>query len=184
MVMEIWCEIYFFIIKHQVFLLVVFTFALAVFTGALFYVAYRSLKKQGVYYEATSRPFVNVVEDSIELIKSSPTTDLQCVLKNFGNSPAKDVQVQSDFFSCENLKYEKIFEQGEVIYSIYPNMTLQTNYIGLNIIKNDKNVAYLHFAITYKDMANNKHNTLSIFTFKFDRIGFTGDYQLVNSIFD
>ncbi len=48
-------------------LLVVFTGALAIFTAGLFYVTSRSLKKQGEYYKAISRPFVSIVVDSINL---------------------------------------------------------------------------------------------------------------------
>ena len=70
------------------------------------------------------------------------------------------------------------------MFSLYPNMTLQTVYYSLDVFKNDKNVSYLHFAITYKDLANKKHNTLSIFTFKIDSISFPENYQLIYSHFD
>ena len=165
--------------------LVIITAVLAVFTGGLFGVAYWSLKKQGDYYKATTRPFVNLVgfpKNIMDYNKSE--IELNYDFKNYGNTPAKDVQYESGFLSDERREYKKDFMEGEYTYLIFPDETITITKEKFAINISEEKEAYLHIAITYKDMAKKTHYTLRIYHYSTDNQGILQQPELIYSNFD
>ncbi|MFC1528729.1 hypothetical protein ACFL5B_02345 [Candidatus Latescibacterota bacterium] len=200
------------------FILILLTGALAVCTYLLYSTSQKSLKhsqdslaltkesvkQQSDYYKATTRPFVNSIEDSLSLF--NPTfrpdlntivvnadtfsqqagvffTDFRHVLKNYGSSPAKIVQSKSFFYPYEDSTYIKDFTPGQVIYTIYPNIIQSRGSKELPLIFDDNKHSYLHIAIYYEDVAGNPYHSLSIFFIMYDDRGIL-NCRLVKSYFD
>ncbi|MFC1693676.1 hypothetical protein ACFL1R_09245 [Candidatus Latescibacterota bacterium] len=167
--------------------LVVITGLLAIFTAGLFGVAFWSLRKQGDYYKAISRPFVdvdNVDKTDLQFLDGHPkpiSLNVIYQINNYGNSPAKDVQFDEKSSTEINEKYKKDFKEGKRIYSIYPNKPIVITSKEFPLYLDEKNESYIHIAITYKDMAEKLHNTLSIFHLTFEG---GRKFVCVKSIFD
>ena len=154
--------------------------ALAIFTGGLFFTAFWALKQQGKYYEATTRPFVNYVDKTLEVeakiyTESIDTADVKFSLMNYGNLPAKYVQCDVKFFSDENHEFKKIFNKEEDSFVIYPKHEIPQEEKEEQIVYNDKRESHLHIAVTYKDMDGKTHNSLGIFLLTF--IPVEGDFN-------
>ena len=193
--------------KHSVWISLIINIVLIIITGALVYCTYKlystsqdsvkhsqeslnltqkSVKQQGDYYEATVRPFVNYLEDSITCPKQDfsqrDIIDFEYIIKNYGSIPAKDVQSSAFFLSYEDSTYKKEFDPGDVRYAIYPNMTQRKQANNLPIKYNKDERSFLHIAINYNDMAENKHNSLSIIWFKIEND--EPKFQLLKTFFD
>lgn len=119
--------------KHSVWISVIISSVLVIITGILAFYTYglysssqKSIKQQGDYYEATTRPFLNVVLETIVVdnLKYYPPTkyiellidslhyttfkdtlsqigiygaDIEYSLMNYGSLPAKEIQITSIF---------------------------------------------------------------------------------------
>ena len=168
-------------------ILILITGSLAWYTYRLYSASQKSLKQQGKYYEATTRPFVNIVEEENSIYAVSGRKDVMTTLtyyiKNYGNSPAKYVQQKSEFLSSINCEYKTVFKEGIHTYSIFPNMTSHVHNKELPILCDDKGESYLHLAITYKDMAKNTHHSLIIIKYEFNDLHAVKGFELVESIF-
>ena len=139
-----------------------------------------SLRNQSKYYKAISRPFVNVENNTIKTrVIPSQNVNISYNLRNYGNSPAKDIQLKTEFFSKIDDKFKRIFKEGEDTFFVYPNTSLETLKKDLTIKLNNASKTYLHIAITYKDMAGKEHNSLIISLYPYE-----GGFKLIKSIFD
>lgn len=145
--------------------LILITGSLAFYTYRLYFTSQKSLKKQGDYYKATTRPFVDLIKDPeyCDVNRRENAIEVDYDFKNYGNTPAKDVQYKSEFFAGRDKKYKKDFEEEKRIYSIFPNKSLSNTTEILPVVFNNRDELYLHIAVTYKDIAENIHNTLNIF---------------------
>ena len=190
--------------KISTWLLVIFTFFIAYFTGGIFIstkdsvklskeslnLTQESIEQQSEYYEATTRPFVNLsTENALNIVPvsfdplleinyadSAKTTTfkdtlsqkgaliVRCsyIIENFGFLPAKEIQSSLKFIPYPYPDLRRRYLPDKSTMSLYPKSKNPTTPRKMLVFWNDEKHSFLHCAISYKNMAGKEFYSLTI----------------------